>query len=245
MTESSGYRLRLILLLLLQLATTSAAADERWQLSVTPYLWNASVSGTISGEGTGGDQSVKPDYSFFTLDNLDDYLALQIEAGHGRYGILFDTLRVRYQDTTESSPLRLHAATELGFFELTGRYTPGNNHLDLLAGVRRAFLDLDLELLPLGPFTHRAFDWTDPLIGLRYRYAMNRKWSLLARGDIGGFNVSTQRVINATFDVRYNLNLRFSFAAGYRYLDIKFKEDDFLYDVSLNGIHINATIHFH
>ena len=85
---------------------------------------------------------------------------------------------------------------------------------------------------------------TDPLIGLRYHHPFSKKWHAWLRGDIGGFNVDTQRIINFTADMQYIINTYVSLSMGYRYLEIDFKEDDILYDVSLKGIQIGIGIHF-
>ena len=221
-----------------------AQAEEQWQFIVTPVLWNASVSASLSDDNSGGDQPINPDYRFFTLDNLDDYLALRFEARHSKFSILFDSLRARYSDQTERNIVNLRLATELGFAELVAAYRLSDRYsLELLGGVRYSFLDVDMQFLNR-PETNRSFSWTDPVIGLRYSHPLTDNWQLWLRGDIGGFDVSTQRMINTTADLQYLFNDTFSFTVGYRYLQIDFKEDDFLYDVNLKGVYLGVGIHF-
>ncbi len=242
--NSGCYRWLILYLILLCSKSAFAEDADRWQFVLTPVLWNASVEASLSDNNSGGDQPIDPDYRFFTLENLDDYLSLKLEANRGRFGILFDSLRARYQDETGSSPLNFVIGSELGFLELSGRYQLLDKHeLDLIGGLRRSFLDIDMALLP-GPTSKRSFSWTDPLIGLRYHYPLSHKWHTWLRADIGGFNVGTQRTINVSADMQYMMNSHISFTMGYRYLQIKFKEDDFLYEVSLDGIHLGVGIHF-
>ena len=168
----------------------------------------------------------------------------QFEARHRRFSLLFDSLRARYQDETERRFINLNLSTELGFIELVAAYQLSEKYkLDLLAGVRHSFLDVDMQLIP-GTQIDYSFDWTDPVIGLRYNYLLTGKWQLWLRGDVGGFDVSTQRMINATANLQYLLNNYVSFSIGYRYLQIDFKEDDFLYDVNLKGVYLGVGIHF-
>jgi len=241
------YSIKWLFICLILLCSSSSFAREvdHWQFVLTPVLWNPSVEATLSDSNSGGgDLPVKPDYSFFTLDNLNDYMALQFEANHGRFGILFDGLKARYQDETGTSPVNFIIGTELGFTELSARYQLLKEHeLDLIGGVRRVFLDIDMTLVPATAI-QRSFDWTDPLIGLRYHYPLTHKWHTWVRGDIGGFDVSTQRVINFIANMQYLMNSNISFTIGYRYLQIDFKQDDFLYDVTLNGIQLAVGIHF-
>ena len=226
-----------------------AQSENQWQFILTPVLWNASVEARLSDSNSGGgDLPIDPEYRFFTLENLDDYLSLKFEANHGRFGILFDSLRARYQDETENTRVNVIVGTELGFIELSARYQLSDElDLDLIGGVRRIFLDIDQTLLlPLKPaiMTNYSFNWTDPLIGLRYHYPISSNWHTWLRGDIAGFGVGTQRSINLTADIQYLLNSTISFTVGYRYLDIEFKEDDVLYDVTLDGIYLGLGIHF-
>lgn len=228
--------------------STFAGTTDRWQFILTPVLWNASVHARLADDNSGGDLPINPDYRFFTLDNLDDYMSLKFEANRGRSGILIDSLRARYQDTTSNNLINFIVATELGFIEISARYQLFREHkLDLIIGIRRSFLDIDqTRIRPVQPntTTKYEFSWTDPLIGLRYHYPISDKWLMWFRGDVGGFNVATQRIINISTDMQYLINSHVSFIIGYRYLKIDFKQDDVLYDVSLDGMHLGVAIHF-
>ncbi len=229
---------------LLSPSISNAQSSEQWQFILTPVLWNASVEATLTDSGNGGQEPIRPDYNFFSLDHLNDYLSLQFEARHGRFSILFDSLRAEYQDETATNPLNLSLGTELGFIELVAGYQLLDKHkLDLYGGVRRSFLDIDVKLTPFID-NKQSYSWTDPLIGLRYNYSINNKWKLWLQGDIGGFEVATQRTVNAVVNVQYIINSYVSFTTGYRYLQIDFKEDDILYDVNLKGVYFGVGIHF-
>lgn len=224
--------------------TINAQPSEQWQFVLTPILWNASVKATLTDSGSGGQEPIRPDYNFFSLDNLNDYLSLQFEARHGRFSIMFDSLRAEYRDEAATNRLNLSVGTELGFTELVAGYQLLEKHkLDLYGGVRHSFLDIDVTLTPFID-NKQEYSWTDPLIGLRYNYSLNKNWQFWLQGDIGGFEVSTQRTVNAVVNVQYIINNYVSFTTGYRYLQIDFKEDDVLYDVNLKGVYLGVGIHF-
>ncbi|MBE9568122.1 MAG: outer membrane beta-barrel protein [Proteobacteria bacterium] len=241
---------RLLILYISLLFSFPALSQEEssWQFVVTPVLWNASVDARGSGD-SGGDIS-PPDYSFFTLDNLDSYLSIKFEANRGSFGILFDSLRARYEDTTDRTVANIVAGSELGFIELSARYQISHGaDLDLIAGVRRSFLDIDVTLSLSPPLTTSPTKtsenvWTDPIIGLRYHHPFSDNWHGWVRGDIGGFNVDTKRMYNFTADVQYLINRYLSFSMGYRYFKIDFKDGDILSEVTLNGLQIGLGIHF-
>ena len=229
---------------LLYSINANAETSDQWQFVLTPILWNASVEANLTDDNTGGGEPIRPDYNFFSLDNLDDYLSLKFKAGKGRFGILFDSLRARYQDETATNPVNLGMGTELGFVELAASYQLFDKYkLDLYGGVRRTFLDIDVIL---SPFINNksSYRWTDPLIGLRYNYLITNNWQLWLQGDVGGFDIGTQKTVNATADIQYIVNEYVSFTVGYRYLQIDFKEDDILYDVKLKGVYLGVGIHF-
>ncbi|NOR43240.1 MAG: hypothetical protein GQ572_07865 [Gammaproteobacteria bacterium] len=227
---------------------TFANTAEEWKFVLTPVLWNASVDATLSNGDSGGDLPIDPDYRFFTLENLDDYMSLKFEANHRRYGFLFDSLRARYQDDTSNTIASFTIGSELGFIIAAARYQLFDEHkLDLIAGVQKSFLDIDQTLtigsMP-GSTTKNSYDWTDPLIGLRYQYSISHNWLIWLRGNMGGFNASTQRIIDISTDIQYLINSTISLTMGYRYLKIDFKEDDVLYNVTLDGVYMGLGIHF-
>jgi len=164
---------------------------------------------------------------------------------------VFDSLRARYQDERAGRLTNLNVSTELGFIELAAAISfLININWILFAGVRRTFLDINIDLVVGStgriPSVNKQnpSSWIDPIIGLRYNYSIAENWQLWLRGDVGGFGVGTQRSINATANVQYIINQYISFAVGYRYLGIDFKEDDVLNDVKLKGVQLALGIHF-
>jgi hypothetical protein len=233
-----------IALLLCLLLTTqiTTAGTQTWQYSITPYLWNVSFDGnTSSGDN---DFPIDVDYSFFTLDNLDNVLSLNFEANNGRFGILFDGLRARYSDSASNRLFDTTLAVELGYLEGAVSYTPSAfDNVDIIGGVRYFFLDTQVQFNP-GPATEGDYTWTDPLVGLRYQDNLTNNWRYQLRGDVGGFGVSSDLVLNLLGAIRYSFNKTFTAELGYRYLSIDFTEDDFLYDVSMHGLVVGLGIHF-
>ena len=221
---------------------TLLAETESWHYKLTPYLWNVNFDGNTSSGGN--DVPIDTDYSFFTLDNLDNVFSITFEANNGRIGILFDGLRARYSDSTSNMIFATQLAVELGFIEGAVSYMPSKfEHLDFIGGVRYIFLDTQLVFTP-GPTTEASQNWVDPLIGARYQNALSDNWYYLLRGDVGGFGVSSELVLNLLATIGYKFNNTLGLDLGYRYVSIDFKEDDFLYDVSMQGIVVGLGIYF-
>jgi len=220
----------------------SFAETTSWHYKVTPYLWNAGFDGNASSGGN--NIPIDTDYSFFTLDNLDKVFSIAFEANNGRIGILFDGLRARYSDSTSNVLFTSQISVELGFIEGAVSYMPSMfEHLDFIGGLRYIFLDTQLVFTP-GPSPGSDHDWVDPLVGARYQSSLADNWHYQLRGDVGGFGVSSELVLNLLATIGYKFNNRLGAELGYRYVNIDFKEDDFIYDVSMQGIVVGLGISF-
>jgi len=110
------------------------------------------------------------------------------------------------------------------------RFGP-NNPWQLLAGVRNYKLDIDVKLV--GPGTNVNKSLTDFVIGVRYLDNLSKKWSLVARTDLGtGDSDQTWQALVA-FDYRFNELL--SGLLGYRSLDYDVDETNFKFKVTHIG----------
>jgi hypothetical protein len=218
------------------------AETASWHYKVTPYLWNVGFEGNTSSGGN--DIPIDTDYSFFTLDNLDKVFSIAFEASNGRLGILFDGLRASYSDNTSIVLFATQLSVKPGFIEGAVSYMPAKfSHLDFIGGARYIFVDTQLVFTP-GPASETTHDWLDPLFGVRYKNSLAGNWHYQLRGDIGGFGVSSELVVNLLATIGYKFNNTLGVDLGYRYVDIDFKEDDFIYDVSMQGIVVGLGIHF-
>ena len=236
------YLLRTLLLCITSSNVAVFADTNTWQYSFTPYLWNVSFDGRTSSGGS--DVPIDIDYSFFTLDNLDNVLSGNFKASNGRHGVFIDALCARYSDEFARNLVNTNLWSELGYIEAAYLYSPfAYDNLGLLAGARYLFVELGLEFTP-GPSTDEKHEWVDPLLGVEYSDEFRHGWYYLLRGDLGGFGVSSDLVINLVVTLGYSFNRTISLEAGYRYLAVDFKEEDFLYDVSIQGVVVGLGIHF-
>ena len=235
-----------LLLCLLLSTQTANAGTESWQYSIMPYLWNVSFDGTTSSGGN--DFPVDVDYSFFTLDNLDNVFSLKFEANNGRIGILLDGLQAGYSDDTSNLLFDARLDVDLGYLEAAVSYKPaGFSHIDIIGGIRYIFIDALFYLQPVitpDRTIEEHHTWTDPLVGLRLQDTLGNSWFYQLRGDFGGFGVSSDMAINLLGVVGFSFNKNIAAELGYRYVSIDFKDDDFLYDVSMYGLIIGLGIHF-
>jgi hypothetical protein len=219
-------------------AAVPARADDSsadaWEFSVTPYLWLATIDGSAGADDVDLPE-LNPDYSFFALDNLDIAGFLSAEARKGRWSLLADTFYVSYSDRYPLGPLTAEAKVSGGAVELSTVYRLRSiEYIGLIAGLRTISLELDLALNP-GPAGRQRETWVDPLVGLSFEFPLDGRWTLVARGDIGGFGIGSERDINLLFGATMALSARSSLAFSYRYLAAKFDEPDFRVDLAVTG----------
>ena len=211
------------------------------QYEVTPYLWAASLSGTTA---SGGEESppIDSDYSFFSLDNLDGVASATFSAQGKQWGFLFDYLYVAFEDSfLDGSRVQTTTRLEGRITEFAGTYTPESlQYLNVVAGIRHQ--DIDVELSILNKFSQSSVDWFDPFVGVIYAHPLTNRLYVSLRGDVGGGK--SDLAVNAEAMFRYKFNKTISARFGYRYLKVQFKETDFIYDLSVEGILLGMGIRF-
>ena len=223
-----------------------AVAEEQSnpvQYEITPYLWAATISGTTAVDG---DElpGIDSGYNFFSLDNLDGVASATFTARGQRWGFLFDYLYVAYEDTLlEGSILQVKPRLEGRVIEFTAIYQPASlNDLQFIGGIRQQDIEVELTFLNRSP--QASVDWIDPFVGVVYSPALSERLGLLLRGDIGGFGIESDRAVNAEVMLRYQFGKTFSCKFGYRYLEVEFKDNNFIYDISLDGFLFGLGIRF-
>ena len=218
-------------------------ANDSFRFELTPYLWAASIKGTIA---SGGEESppIDSDYNFFSLDNLDGVASATFTARKNQWGFLFDFLYVAYEDTfLEATPLQTTPRLEGTIIEFAGAYAPTSiDNLEFIAGLRQQ--DITVSLASLNRKPEQSVIWTDPFVGIIYARPLKGNFHTSLRGDLGGFGIESDIAVNAEAMIRYQMGNTFSIKFGYRYLKVKFDDNTFLYDISLDGFQLGLGIRF-
>ena len=87
-------------------------------------------------------------------------------------------------------------------------------------------------------------DWIDPILGVRSQWNLNDRWFLAARGDIGGFGVSSDFAWSLQATVGYNFTGKVSAELGYRYFYADYTDGGFTNDLTQSGIYTGVNIKF-
>ncbi len=231
-------------------------ADDRWKISVTPYLWLAAMDGDIGVRA----REVSIDQSFDDVidllkEDLNFGASVHLELEKGRWGLFVDALYMDIgaeQETAIGTQVDLQLQQFIG--ELGGFYTlvqPDSNRpnvrLDLLGGVRFTWLEVELDPENLDARNEEK-GWIDPFIGARVATQLTSWLSIFARGDIGGFGIdsgtTSELVWNVITGADFRLSDCCSMALGYRWLSYDYEDGDFRFDMMLHGPFFGGTIRF-
>ena len=253
--------------------TTSAPADPTpWEVSLTPYVWATALKGDA---GVGRvDANVDASFSDI-LDNLNGALMLSAEAR--RAGSACSRTRSSPISATMVRPsddrLKIDATANMLIQSLAGTYRVGTWQLadfdsagplavsvDPYAGLRYTYLNTELkgrlDLPDLGINARRTAEgdehWVDPIVGLRTKWTLGDRWSLMLAGDVGGTSTSDQYSAEAFGLAGYRFGLfganNANFLAGYRVLKQKYEDGDgrsaFEWDMTIHGPIVGLKITF-
>jgi hypothetical protein len=233
------------------LAQTTPSGDT-WQFEVTPYFWAAGMNGW--GRIGARTPTAKFDASFSDVwRNLDVGAMGSFEAHKGRWGVLFDAIYVKLGQTSDPLEGDLGKAklnVSQTILQLAGTYRVVDSSvmpIDVLGGVRYTYLDSEFSyskgpLLPNGLDRSNNVDWTDGFVGVRGRYYMTDKWSVIGYADAGtgGTKYSWQLIAGTNYDFTKSVVGKF----GYRIISMKYESNNFLYQVKTDGLFLGVGIKF-
>ena len=117
--------------------------------------------------------------------------------------------------------------------------------VDILGGIRYWHLNTELQFqsgfLP-ATNVQDTRGWVDGILGLRGKVYLPRKWWVTGYGDVGGggSNLTYQIVGTAGVDIHKH----YALVLGYRYLNVDYDKDHFLFDTALKGPVFGFTFKF-
>ena len=217
--------------------TTARAADDfnTWQNTLAPlYLWGVSIDGSMN------DQALSLDFNE-ALSDLNGIFTFHYEGAKRNWGVIVDYsfLNLKPEGTLPPGvPVNVDFNNTIAEVAALYRFGP-NNPWQLLAGIRRYDLDINVNL---GPGTNISETVTDFMFGGRFVKDFSNKWSMLARVDLatGDSDLTTNGLI--AFDYRFTKLLSGFF--GYRYLKYDVDEPDFKYDMTHSGPLLALAFHW-
>jgi len=224
-------------------ADNSASNQKNWEFNLAPfYIWGVAIDGDL----TVGTNTVPVEVPFSDItDNLEAAFIVHFEGMHkSNWGFLID---VDYLDLSNDVNLpgpfnrtvNVDVDTTLAEFSGLYRMINGDHRFDAILGLRYTKIDNKLTTANGPTLVDASEDWLDPLIGLRWVWGFADKWSLVARGDIGGFGIGSDFSAQGLALIDWQPFKYVSFLAGYRAIYQDYESgsgsDLFRYDATMHG----------
>ena len=123
----------------------------------------------------------------------------------------------------------------------------GKLHGRLLGGIRLWYVQEELSasgnLLPAFKADGEN-TWVDPIVGADLSYDLSPKWSVIAKGTVGGLEGPSDLSWEAMGGMSYRFSDWCSGAFGYRYLHEDYSRDRFNFNTDIQGFIVGIGFHF-
>lgn len=169
------------------------------------------------------------DYAFMNLDFDTD-------------GVLIDGSTGFYQGILEAF-VKYRSPLKKGYIDYYGGVRWWHNDIDMN-------YDVDLGLPDISLDWSGTYDWYDPVIGARWTYPVNEKWSFRLRGDVGGFGIASDFTAAIEAVALYDINKKWQLKMSMKSLWVDYEEGTkgtkgyFAYDTVNFGPVLGITYRF-
>ena len=232
----------------------AAAADNGWSFQLAPYGWPAGQNGPVGTLPGQPPTDIDVDFWDDVLGNINGALFLVGEARKDRWGIFLDTAWV---DIESESPTpgpnfsSVSVRSKSWVTSLAGLYRlmdEAKYSLDLLGGVRFWSVETTLELgsgAVQGGKIVEDEDWIDPILGVKGRRVIgDSRFFVSGMFMLGGFGAASDLLWDLSGYLGYQWTEAISTVIGYRYLDVDYEDDGFIYDIAQDGPVIGLSWQF-
>ena len=226
--------------LLFPAAAVHAQEADTFGWSITPYIWATETTVDLSFR----DANIGAGEISFSdlLDVLDAAFMIHVEGGGGSWSAFGDLTYLKTSDTNDRTTLVIDTNSKQLFFDGAVAWWPGGlgSNFSLYGGLRYSGFDdrytfrLVINDTPVGE-RRSTKDYYDALVGIRYRFDLSERWSLLTRADTS-FGDSEGTVLlqaNLGWTVGKRQQNRIMF--GYQYKTAEFRDGDLRLDFDYQG----------
>jgi hypothetical protein len=200
-------------------------SSDEWKFGGAFYIWMPDID-----IETASEEDIEISFNDI-IKNLDLTLMGNIRGHKGKWGFLIDAVYLDISDDLDNSLGRLGLLTLTKIELTTAIVSPvvtyrviesGRLNLDLLGGIRYFYLDVTVKVDPL-PDAEDDGSATSGIVGVSGDVQLSKNWYMPFYYDVGKGDTDLTYQVWAAFNYRYS---SFDLSLGYRYLKIKFDEDD-------------------
>ena len=236
---------KIFLLLLVMGSALPAKAEEKLQISWTPYIWAANLSFDMDfGAGPIGTDLDFDD----VLDKLEATYMHYLEFRKGKWGFANEIIYLNIADTNDA-PIPLISEVDVdvkqGIYDFVVTYHTGKGENTMLYGGLR-YIDIDTTvettsgLPPLNLDLEVNKDWTNLVVGVQQIFPLNDKWSLALKGDIAS-DFDDESSYFLTLGANYTISKLLDLKLGYRYAEVEYEDSDVEINETIDGAFVGLT----
>ena len=231
-------------------------SQGNWEFLFEPYVLFTSINGDAKVGRTSG---VDVDVAFEDILNVLDVGFM----GHGEifyknsWGLVLDYGYMSLSDDiTIATGGIIDGKVEQSVFEafLAKRFFNKSRDFDIYAGIRAWDNEIKITVTPARwpgtPSTQIDESWVDIVIGARCFIPLSEKWTIMFRGDVGGFGLESDFTATADARIMYNFTDSIILDVGYKALWVDYEsgtanaKGHFIYDTVTHGPLIGLIFKF-
>ncbi len=167
---------------------------------------------------------------------------VHVEGGGGKWSGFGDLTYLKMSDTTERTVLTIDSNNKQLFFDAAVAYWPGGfgSRFNLFGGLRFSGFDdrydFRLTINDAAVASRSAKkDYYDALLGLRYRFDLSERWSLLTHGDVSFGDSEGTFLLRANLAYTVGKRQLNRIMFGYQYKRAEFRDADLTTDWTYAG----------
>jgi len=219
-----------------------------WTFSVTPYVSLPQLNGDVTVDHHTAPVDVSFSDSAKSLDEIKGVFMLHGEAQHGLLSGWGDVCALTLGEDNDT----MAGDTTVRLTQYIGELGAGwalpvqatDFRVEAIGGARYQMYRIRIIADEMDIDADATRYWTDPFVGIRAMYTLNQSWLFSLRGDIGGFGIGSDLTLNAVGTANWIINKDWSANLAYRYMDVDYNKDGFIYDVTMDGPAIGVTYTF-
>jgi len=226
-------------LLALFAGEAGAQSPDRINWSITPYLWGPNTKVDLEFEGA----SIGDELSFSDLlDTIDIAFMVNAEGGKGNWSVFGDLTYLETSEVEDRAVLSIESESKQTFIDAALSWWPGgiDSGFSVFGGLRYSGFDdrytfrllLDGSVLDSRRLTS---DYYDALLGLRYRFDLSSRWSLLTRADTSFGDSEGTFLVRANFAWTVGQRQQNKLLFGYQYKQMEYEDGGLNTDYRMHG----------
>lgn len=224
-----------------------AASGDQLLWSITPYIWgtNTALDLTYRGRSVGSE-----DISFGDLmDMMDSAFMVHVEAGRGHWSGFTDLTYLAISDRDRRPNVTIDSESTQVFLDAALAYSPGgaDSGLNVFGGIRYTELDDEFKITLSNTVLGRLRSdkkYTDALLGVRYRFDLAPRWSLLTHADFSFGESEGTWLLRGLFGYTVGKRQMNRLLFGYQYKQAEFEDGDLGLDYTYQGPLAGFNIRF-